>query len=364
MADIEEREAHGTRLELAQRLQAPSGLGYLLENRLIIGPQLHDPFDALRVQRVAATFRSLLDGLMRASPAGERSRIVLLTPGPLNETYFEQVFLARYLGVTLVEGSDLTVRGKRLYLKTLHGLERVHVLLRRVDSDYCDPLEFRPDSELGLPGLVEACRVGTVSVVNTLGSGVLENPVLAAAMPRLARAVLGEQLLLRSLVADLAQLNLEQGSQLRIERQDQTDGRGRLYYTLRMRYYQDAAEVHQALSAIAQHAGQGATTSLLTFAQSGMTPQMRGRALSALAQRAAEQALPAIDAALQKDPDTEMKKLAVNALTRFPNGEGIPKLMEVARSHPNADVRRQAMLRLGDTRDPRVVDFFAQILLK
>lgn len=120
----------------------------------------------------------------------------------------------------------------------------------------------------------------------------------------------------------------------------------------------------QALSAIAQHAGQGATASLLTFAQSGMTPQMRGRALSALAQRAAEQALPAIDAALQKDPDTEMKKLAVNALTRFPNGEGIPKLMEVARSHPNADVRRQAMLRLGDTRDPRVVDFFAQILLK
>ena len=120
----------------------------------------------------------------------------------------------------------------------------------------------------------------------------------------------------------------------------------------------------QALSAIAQHAGQGATTSLLKFAQSATTTQMRGRALSALAQRAAEQALPAIDAALQKDPDTEVKKLAVNALTRFPTGEGIPKLMEVARTHPNADVRRQAMLRLGDTRDPRVVDFFAQILLK
>ena len=120
----------------------------------------------------------------------------------------------------------------------------------------------------------------------------------------------------------------------------------------------------QALSAIAQHAGQAAAASLVTFAQSGSTTQVRGRSLSWLAQRAADQALPAIDAALQNDPDTELKKLAVNALTRFPNGEGIPKLMDVARTHPNADVRRQAMLRLGETKDPRAVDFFAQILLK
>lgn len=119
----------------------------------------------------------------------------------------------------------------------------------------------------------------------------------------------------------------------------------------------------QALSAIAQHAGQAAATSLVRLAQSG-TPQVRGRSLSWLAQRAADQAWPAIDAVLQKDPDTEVKKLAVNALTRFPNGEGIPRLMEVARSHPNAEVRRQAMLRLGETKDPRVVEFFAQILLK
>ena len=119
----------------------------------------------------------------------------------------------------------------------------------------------------------------------------------------------------------------------------------------------------QAMSAIAQHAGQAAVTSLVRFAQSG-TAQARGRSLSWLAQRAADQALPAIDAVLQKDPDTEVKKLAVNALTRFPNGEGVPKLMEVARTHPNAEVRRQAMLRLGDTKDPRAVDFFAQILLK
>ncbi len=151
---------------LAQRLQAPSGLGYLLENRLIIGPQFDDQFADLRVQRLASTFRCLLDGLVRASPAGERSRVALLTPGPLNETYFEQVFLARYLGVTLVEGSDLTVRGKKLYLKTLHGLEQVHVLLRRVDDEFLDPLELRPDSELGVPGLLQALRAGELVMAN------------------------------------------------------------------------------------------------------------------------------------------------------------------------------------------------------
>ncbi|MBC7728280.1 MAG: circularly permuted type 2 ATP-grasp protein, partial [Microbacteriaceae bacterium] len=181
---------------LAQRLQAPSGLGYLLENRLIVAPQFHDQFADLHVQRLAATFRGLLDGLLRASPAGERSRIVLLTPGPLNETYFEQVFLARYLGVTLVEGSDLTVRGKKLFLKTLHGLEQVHVLLRRVDDEFLDPLELRPDSQLGVPGLLQALRAGEVVMANAPGAGVLESPGLAAFWPGVARRLLGERLLL------------------------------------------------------------------------------------------------------------------------------------------------------------------------
>ncbi len=181
---------------LAQRLQAPSGLGYLLENRLIIGPQFHDQFADLRVQRLAATFRGLLDGLVRASPAGERSRIVLLTPGPLNETYFEQVFLARYLGVTLVEGSDLTVRGKKLFLKSLRGLEQVHVLLRRVDDEFLDPLELRPDSQLGVPGLLQALRAGEVVMANAPGAGVLESPGLAAFWPGVADRLLGEDLLM------------------------------------------------------------------------------------------------------------------------------------------------------------------------
>jgi uncharacterized circularly permuted ATP-grasp superfamily protein/uncharacterized alpha-E superfamily protein len=191
--DLKRRPGGGFSV-LAQRVQAPSGLGYLLENRLIVGPMFHDQFAALRVQRLAASFRSLLDGLMRASPAGERSRIVLLTPGPRNETYFEQVFLARYLGITLVEGSDLTVRGNKLFLKSLHGLERVHVLLRRVDDEFLDPLELRPDSALGVPGLMQALRAGEVVMANPPGAGFLESPGMAAFWPAVAERLLGEPL--------------------------------------------------------------------------------------------------------------------------------------------------------------------------
>ena len=118
----------------------------------------------------------------------------------------------------------------------------------------------------------------------------------------------------------------------------------------------------RALSAISQHAGSAAVTALVRFAMG--TSEIRGRALFWLAERAADQALPAINATLLKDPDTEMKKQAVRALSRFPNNEGIPRLMEVARSHDNAEVRRQAMLQLGQSKDPRVVDFFSQILLR
>jgi uncharacterized circularly permuted ATP-grasp superfamily protein len=181
---------------VGQRTQAPSGLGYLLENRLIVAQQFPEAFRGLRVQRLAASFQSLLQGLLRLSPEGERSRVVLLTPGPHNETYFEQVFLARYLGITLVEGNDLTVRANRVYLKTLHGLERVHVLLRRVDDEYLDPLELRPDSALGVPGLLQALRAGEVVVANAPGSGWLESPGLSAFWPAVARRLLGEELLL------------------------------------------------------------------------------------------------------------------------------------------------------------------------
>lgn len=178
----------------AQRTQAPSGLGYLLENRLILAQQFPEVFRALHIQRLGSSFLAMLQGLMRLSPAGERSRVVLLTPGPANETYFEQVFLARYLGITLVEGADLTVRANRVYLKTLHGLERVHVVLRRVDDEYLDPLELRPDSALGVPGLVQALRAGEVVVANTPGAGWLESPGLSGFWPGVAQELLGEPL--------------------------------------------------------------------------------------------------------------------------------------------------------------------------
>ncbi len=181
---------------LAQRLQAPTGLGYLLQNRLIVRPQLADPFAGLHVQRLAASFRAWLNALMSASPAGDRSRIVLLTPGPQSATYFEQVFLARYLGLTLVEGGDLTVRANRLYLKALHGLEQVHVVLRRIDDEWLDPLELRAESDLGIPGLLQALRAGQVVMANAPGAGVLESPGFAAFWPAVAERLLEQKLLL------------------------------------------------------------------------------------------------------------------------------------------------------------------------
>ncbi|MFN0185396.1 MAG: circularly permuted type 2 ATP-grasp protein [Aquabacterium sp.] len=181
---------------LAQRLQAPSGLGYMLENRLIIRQQFPQAFAAMGVQRLASGLRGLLDGLQRSSPAREQARVVMMTPGPLHETWFEQAFLARHLGLPLVEGQDLTVRSGRLYMKTLQGLERVDVVLRRVDDAWLDPVELQADSTLGVPGLLQAWRSGGVVLANAPGAGVLESPALAAFWPAVAQRLLGQPLLL------------------------------------------------------------------------------------------------------------------------------------------------------------------------
>lgn len=191
-----ERGPDGGWWVLGQRTQAPSGLGYLLENRLIISQQFPEAFRDLRVQRVASAFQRMLQGLLRLSPAGDRSRIVLMTSGPHSETYFEQVFLARYLGLTLVEGADLTVRGNQVFLKSLHGLEPVHVILRRVDDDYLDPLELRADSALGVPGLLQALRCGQVVLANAPGAGWLESPGLSGFWPGISKHLFDEELLL------------------------------------------------------------------------------------------------------------------------------------------------------------------------
>lgn len=181
---------------MGQRCQAPSGLGYLLENRLAVSRQFPYAFDALKVQRLAGTYRALMESLRRATPAGANAHIALLTPGPYNETYFEHAYLARYLGLTLVEGSDLTVRDEHLFLRTLRGLQPVHGLLKRLDDEYLDPLELRPDSTLGVPGLMQAIRAGNVLVANAPGSAFLESPALLGFLPALARHALGEELTL------------------------------------------------------------------------------------------------------------------------------------------------------------------------
>jgi uncharacterized circularly permuted ATP-grasp superfamily protein/uncharacterized alpha-E superfamily protein len=183
----------------AQRSQAPSGLGYLLENRLAIAAQFPQAFQSLGVQRLAGTYRALMDSLKAMSPAGADAHLALLTPGPYNETYFEHAYLARYLGLTLVEGSDLLVRDERLFLKTLKGLVPVHGLLKRVDDQYLDPLELRADSTLGVPGLLQAIRAGHVLVANAPGSAFLESPALLGFLPALSRHLLGQELSLPAL---------------------------------------------------------------------------------------------------------------------------------------------------------------------
>lgn len=177
------------------RTQAPSGSGYALENRLVTSRTLPDVFRESRVKRLAQYFSSLRDTMLAITPnRRENPRIVLLTPGPYNETYFEHAYLARYLGYPLVEGGDLTVRDERVYLKTLSGLLPVDVILRRLDDAYMDPLELREDSMLGVPGLVQAVRAGNVAIANALGSGLVETPAIVGFLPGLAQFLLGEDL--------------------------------------------------------------------------------------------------------------------------------------------------------------------------
>lgn len=193
------RGADGQLFVMNDRTQAPSGAGYALENRLVVSRALPDVFRDCGVQRLATFFRAMRETMKAIAPANrENPRIVLLTPGPLNETYFEHAYLARYLGYTLAEAGDLTVRDNHVFLKTLGGLQQVDVILRRQDDDFCDPLELRPESTLGVPGLVQALHAGKVAVANPLGSGILESPALMMYLPRLAKHLLGEELRMAS----------------------------------------------------------------------------------------------------------------------------------------------------------------------
>ena len=194
---------------LSDRAQAPSGAGYALENRTVLARALPNLLGEVGVHRLSFFFRALqnsvadlqyqLESAVRIAPHEiDNPHVVVLTPGPLNETYFEHAYLANYLGYTLVQGDDLTVWDGRVWLKSLDGLRPVDIILRRVDDTFCDPLELRQDSRLGVAGLLEVIRQGNVVVINPPGSGVLENPGLMPFLPSIAKQLMDEDLHLPS----------------------------------------------------------------------------------------------------------------------------------------------------------------------
>jgi len=196
------RSADGKIWVLNDRTQAPSGSGYALENRLTMARIVPELFNGLKVRRLSPYFHSLRSALTSISPVNSREpRIVILTPGPSNETYFEHAYLSSHLGFTLVQGNDLMVKDNFVWLKTLGGLEKVDVILRRLDDAYCDPLELKEDSQLGIPGLLQAVRHGNVSIANPLGTSVIENPGLMPFLPAIAKHLLGEELKLPSVAS-------------------------------------------------------------------------------------------------------------------------------------------------------------------
>ncbi len=192
------RNAAGAPVALSDRAQAPSGAGYALENRVVISRIFPSMYRDAQVHRVAPFFRALRKALQKAAPHKSDPRIVVMSPGPWSETAFEHAYLASYLGYPLVEGGDLTVQGGNVWMRSLGRLEPVDVILRRVDDWYCDPLELKPDSRLGVAGLVDAARRGAVSIVNPLGSGIIESPALLAFLPAIAQFLIGQPLLLPS----------------------------------------------------------------------------------------------------------------------------------------------------------------------
>ncbi|MBU4337624.1 MAG: circularly permuted type 2 ATP-grasp protein, partial [Actinobacteria bacterium] len=193
------RDGAGDWCVIADRTQAPSGAGYAMEDRRVVAQVLAGVYRQASIARLGPFFHALRLALQEAAPPGAAEpRAVLLTAGPASETAFDQAYLASMLGLPLVEGDDLLVREGRVWMRGLEGLEPVDVVLRRVDAGWCDPLELYSGSRLGTPGLVRAVRAGTVTVVNPLGSSVLESPAVLAHLPRLARAVLGADLTLDS----------------------------------------------------------------------------------------------------------------------------------------------------------------------
>lgn len=191
------RSSNGQWWALSDRTQGPSGVGYVLAARYVTKRVLGASAPDYPIAPLAQYFFHLKRHLHALAPDQQKDpTLVLLSPGIGNEVYFEHAYLAAQLGITLVQGDDLTVRQGKVYLKTVDDLRQVDVIIRRVDSAYCDPLSLRADTMLGVPGLLQAQALGKVGMANAIGSGVLENPALLPFLPGLSRALLGEELLL------------------------------------------------------------------------------------------------------------------------------------------------------------------------
>ncbi len=191
------RSPDGSWRVIGDHTQSPSGPGYALENRVVLSRVMPSLFRDSHVHRLAGFYRSMRRALTRLAPRRSGTpRIVMLTPGPSHEAYFEHAYLANYLGYNLVQGADLSVRDGALWLRTLGRLERIDAVLRRVDDAWCDPLDLDEDSQIGVPGLAQAARAGNLTLANALGSGVLEHPGLTIFLPSLCQELLGEDLLL------------------------------------------------------------------------------------------------------------------------------------------------------------------------
>jgi len=187
------RDADGTWKVLEDNVRTPSGISYVLENRVAMTRLVPQLFARHRVRPVDHYPQLLLAALRAVAPSADsEATVVVWTPGPYNSAYFEHAFLARQMGVELVEAGDLVVRDDVLYMRTTRGLERVHAIYRRLDDDFADPLEFRPDSMLGVPGLVRAYRAGTVAVANAFGTGVADDKAIYHYVPQMIRYYLGE----------------------------------------------------------------------------------------------------------------------------------------------------------------------------
>jgi uncharacterized circularly permuted ATP-grasp superfamily protein len=199
------RDGQGTYFVLEDNGRCPSGVSYLLENRMAMKRAFPSLFGTAGVRPVDHYTQDLLTILQYIAPSNGRSpTVVLLTPGIYNSAYFEHSFLARQMGIQIVEGRDLTVQDKKVYMRTTRGLEQVDSIYRRIDDDFLDPRVFRPDSALGVPGLVEAYRAGNVSLANAIGTGVADDKVIYKYVPDMIRFYLSEEPILANVPTYLA----------------------------------------------------------------------------------------------------------------------------------------------------------------